>query len=89
MFAYLLMFSAIFETSQFDGNSRMTLRVRTYKKFALALVMAFATGAGPALAESLVSAVRSAVTSNPAAQVSKADVRATLFELLELLAFSV
>ncbi|MEW9922234.1 TolC family protein [Marimonas sp. MJW-29] len=35
-------------------------------------------------AESLQSAVRSAVTENPAQQAADADVRATLFELLEL-----
>lgn len=40
--------------------------------------------AGGAWAESLTSAVRKAVTKNPAAQAADADVRATLFELLEL-----
>ncbi|MDF1726472.1 MAG: TolC family protein [Sulfitobacter sp.] len=35
-------------------------------------------------AESLTSAVRAAVTQNPAAQAANADVRATLFEMLEL-----
>jgi adhesin transport system outer membrane protein len=39
---------------------------------------------GPALAESLSNAVRSAVTKNPAAQAADADVRTTLFELIEL-----
>lgn len=39
---------------------------------------------GPALAESLSNAVRSAVTKNPAAQAADADIRATLFELIEL-----
>lgn len=38
----------------------------------------------PAAAESLTSAVRSAVTNNPAGQAADADVRATLFEMLEL-----
>ena len=37
-----------------------------------------------ATAESLSAAVRQAVTKNPAAQAADADVRATLFELLEL-----
>jgi len=62
----------------------MTLRVRSYKSSVFPLVMAFAMIAGPALADSLANAVRSAVTSNPAAQASNADVRASLFELMEL-----
>ncbi|MEM7520332.1 MAG: TolC family protein [Pseudomonadota bacterium] len=40
--------------------------------------------AGAAQGESLTSAVRAAVTNNPAAQAADADVRATLFEMLEL-----
>ncbi len=38
----------------------------------------------PAMAESLKAAVRAAVTNNPAGQAADADVRATLFEMLEL-----
>jgi len=45
-------------------------------------VAAFSTVS--ATAESLSAAVRQAVTKNPAAQAADADVRATLFELLEL-----
>lgn len=44
----------------------------------------FCVAGGTVYAESLASAVRSAVTQNPAAQAADADVRATLFEMLEL-----
>jgi adhesin transport system outer membrane protein len=40
--------------------------------------------ASQAFSESLTSAVRNAVTNNPAAHAADADVRATLFEMLEL-----
>lgn len=62
----------------------MMPRARSYRKSALAFVLAVAATAGPAMAESLAKAVRTAVTSNPAAQAADAEVRATLFDLLEL-----
>jgi adhesin transport system outer membrane protein len=50
----------------------------------LALTLTVSALVSPALSESLKSAVREAVTNNPAAQAADADVRATLFEMLEL-----
>jgi adhesin transport system outer membrane protein len=50
----------------------------------LALALTLSALASPALSESLKSAVREAVTNNPVAQAADADVRATLFEMLEL-----
>lgn len=50
----------------------------------LALTLTVSAFVPPALSESLKSAVREAVTNNPAAQAADADVRATLFEMLEL-----
>lgn len=50
---------------------------------ALGVICAMTLSSG-AWAESLKSAVKSAVTNNPAAQAADADVRATLFEMLEL-----
>lgn len=61
----------------------MSPRNKLFDKTAFAVCLAV-LGAGSAMAESLTSAVRSAVTKNPAAQAADADVRATLFELLEL-----
>jgi adhesin transport system outer membrane protein len=54
-----------------------------FPNVAFGMCLAFVT-AVPSFAESLSNAVRSAVTKNPAAQAADADVRATLFELLEL-----
>ncbi len=48
------------------------------------LFWALGSLASPAFSESLTSAVREAVTNNPAAQAADADVRASLFEMLEL-----
>lgn len=57
-------------------------------RFAPLVIPALALLAGglplAAAAESLTSAVRAAVTANPAAQAADAEVRATLFELMEL-----
>lgn len=61
----------------------MTLRNRSIKMTAIAFFVA-AFSPVSATAESLSAAVRQAVTKNPAAQAADADVRATLFELLEL-----
>jgi adhesin transport system outer membrane protein len=61
----------------------MLFRKNRFALAAIAVSVAFLT-AGPTLAESLANAVKSAVTKNPAAQAADADVRATLFELLEL-----
>lgn len=63
----------------------MTVIKRSGRKTRVFLYAAFVAGLHvlPATAESLSHAVRSAVTNNPAAQAAKADVRASLFEMLE------
>lgn len=62
----------------------MQTQMRQFSQTASATVFALFAFAGTMSAESLSSAVRSAVTNNPAGQAADADVRATLFELLEL-----
>ena len=54
------------------------------RKALWALFCASGLMATSAMAESLSQAVRAAVTTNPAGQAADADVRATLFEMLEL-----
>ncbi|NNE51174.1 MAG: TolC family protein [Sulfitobacter sp.] len=62
----------------------MAFPTRTLRKSVLSFALGTLISAAPATAESLVSAVRSAVTNNPTAQAADADVRASLFEMLEL-----
>lgn len=61
----------------------MKMGGKTASSMALAAAL-FIAQAVPVAAESLASAVRAAVTQNPKAQAANADVRATLFEMLEL-----
>ncbi|MFK7836303.1 MAG: TolC family protein [Sulfitobacter sp.] len=63
----------------------MTFGLNTMRRRAISAGIALLTvAATPSFAESLASAVRAAVTKNPAGQAADADVRATLFEMLEL-----
>lgn len=63
--------------------SKMIFPSNSFMAASVAALITVATSL-PSSAESLASAVRAAVTNNPASQAADADVRATLFELLEL-----
>ncbi|MEP5732049.1 MAG: TolC family protein [Sulfitobacter sp.] len=63
----------------------MVMKFGKFRRDALAICLLGLNVVAPAaFAESLKSAVHSAVTNNPAGQAADADVRATLFEMLEL-----